>query len=108
MPTRMWQVIIRSGGVGERLKPAALKNNLSTVVGGGPATALGMLRCAISPLSAIHCSEMILPVLHPATGEVVGTIDVESDRPNAFSPRDKDFLEDCANVTLALWTESPQ
>ena len=51
---------------------------------------------------------MILPVLHPATGEVVGTIDVESDRPNAFSPRDKDFLEDCANVTLALWTESPK
>src|SRR6266568_1220751 len=24
--------------------------------------------------------------------------------PNAFSPRDKDFLEDCANLTLALWT----
>ena len=28
--------------------------------------------------------------------------------PNAFSPRDNDFLEDCANVTLALWTESPK
>jgi hypothetical protein len=27
---------------------------------------------------------------------------------NAFSSRDKDFLEDCANVTLALWTESPK
>jgi len=35
-------------------------------------------------------------------------IDGESDRPNAFSPRDKGFLEDCANVTLALWTESPK
>ena len=27
--------------------------------------------------------------------------------PNAFSPRDKDFLEDCANLTLALWTKAP-
>ena|SRR5438445_5422099 len=49
-----------------------------------------------------------LPVLHPATGEAVGTIDVESDRPNVFSPRDKDFFEDCANAILALWTETPK
>jgi hypothetical protein len=50
---------------------------------------------------------MILPVLHPATGEVVGTIDDDA-IPNAFSPRDQDLLEDYANVTLALWPESPQ
>jgi hypothetical protein len=40
-------------------------------------------------------SEMILPVLDPAIGEVVGTIDVESDRSNPFSPRDKDFRRLC-------------
>jgi L-methionine (R)-S-oxide reductase len=45
--------------------------------------------------------EMIVPVLHD--GVVVGTIDVESDRLNAFSDEDTAFLETCAKILLPLW-----
>lgn len=50
-------------------------------------------------------SEMILPVLHPKTGAVIGTIDVESERANAFTARHHQFLGDCAKAALSLWTE---
>jgi len=32
-----------------------------------------------------------------------GTIDVESDRPNAFTPEDEVFLTGCAEVLVPLW-----
>jgi putative methionine-R-sulfoxide reductase with GAF domain len=48
-------------------------------------------------------SEMIVPVLHPGDGRVVGTVDVESDRANAFSPRDREMIEQCAQAALPLW-----
>ena len=48
-------------------------------------------------------SEVIVPILDPATGTVIGTIDVESDRVNAFSARDQEVLEDCARAALPLW-----
>ena len=48
-------------------------------------------------------AEIIVPVLDRATGEVVGTIDVASDRTAAFDERDVDFLEACAQAAAALW-----
>jgi putative methionine-R-sulfoxide reductase with GAF domain len=47
-------------------------------------------------------SEAIFPVVAD-TGEVIGTIDVESDRPNAFSPGDEQFLRACAIALRPLW-----
>jgi putative methionine-R-sulfoxide reductase with GAF domain len=50
-------------------------------------------------------SEAIFPVLSDA-GEVIGTIDVESDRRNAFSPEDEQFLQACAIALRRLWYPS--
>jgi GAF domain-containing protein len=50
-------------------------------------------------------AEMIEPVLNEA-GRVVGTIDVESDRVNAFSPRDEELLSACAARLAWLWSPS--
>jgi putative methionine-R-sulfoxide reductase with GAF domain/uncharacterized damage-inducible protein DinB len=47
-------------------------------------------------------SEGIFPVLG-ASGEVIGTIDVESDRRDAFSAEDERFLRACASALQPLW-----
>jgi putative methionine-R-sulfoxide reductase with GAF domain len=47
-------------------------------------------------------SEIIIPVLDDSTA-VLGTIDVESERANAFSGDDCEFLEQCAQAALPLW-----
>jgi L-methionine (R)-S-oxide reductase len=49
-------------------------------------------------------SEIIVPVLSPSDGQVIGTIDVESELENAFSPKDQRVLEQCAIAALPLWT----
>ena len=49
-------------------------------------------------------SEIIVPVLDEKTGAVIGTIDVESEQPNAFSDDDQRMLEDCARAARPLWT----
>jgi L-methionine (R)-S-oxide reductase len=46
-------------------------------------------------------SEIIVPVLQD--GIVVGTIDVESERVNAFSEKDQQMLQECACAALPLW-----
>jgi putative methionine-R-sulfoxide reductase with GAF domain len=48
-------------------------------------------------------SEIIVPILDPQTGTVIGTIDVESERANRFSPHDQQLLEQCAQAALPLW-----
>ena len=48
-------------------------------------------------------AEAIFPVLS-ADGTVVGTIDVESDRVNAFTSEDVTFLQKCALLLAPLWT----
>lgn len=48
-------------------------------------------------------SEIIVPVISSQTGAVVGTIDVESERKNAFADADQKFLEECAGAILGLW-----
>jgi L-methionine (R)-S-oxide reductase len=48
-------------------------------------------------------SEMIVPVLAPGEDRVIGTVDVESDEVNRFSPRDQQMIEQCAQAALPLW-----
>jgi putative methionine-R-sulfoxide reductase with GAF domain len=47
-------------------------------------------------------AELILPVFDES-GRVVGTIDVESDRVNAFGCRDEELLAACAKSVAWLW-----
>jgi L-methionine (R)-S-oxide reductase len=47
------------------------------------------------------CAEAIFPVA--IDGRVVGTIDVESDRTNAFGPQDEEFLKTCTLILTPLW-----
>ena len=48
-------------------------------------------------------SEIIVPVKQPRASPVVGLIDVESDRVNAFSSADQAFLERCADALSSVW-----
>ena len=47
-------------------------------------------------------SEIIVPVVSPS-GAVIGTVDVESDRANAFTDRDTEMIEQCIAAALPLW-----
>jgi L-methionine (R)-S-oxide reductase len=47
-------------------------------------------------------SEMIVPVLG-FDGRVIGTVDVESDQSEAFSDRDRQMIELCADTAKMLW-----
>lgn len=49
-------------------------------------------------------SEIIVPIT-TATGEVVGTLDVEDAHENAFADADRKFLEACARALMRLWSE---
>jgi putative methionine-R-sulfoxide reductase with GAF domain/uncharacterized Fe-S cluster protein YjdI len=55
--------------------------------------------------SAATQAEMIVPVVDPASREVVGTIDVASNRRDAFGGDDRDLVEECGRVILSFWTE---
>lgn len=48
-------------------------------------------------------SEMIVPILGAETGIAIGTLDVESDRTNAFGDEDRDFVERCALGLMPLF-----
>ena len=48
-------------------------------------------------------SEIIVPVLSPGSDRVIGTIDAESDKLNAFSARDQQMIDQCAQAALPLW-----
>lgn len=48
-------------------------------------------------------SEIIVPVLDWTAKNVVGTIDVESERPNAFSEEVQVLLEACCHIIRPLW-----
>ena len=50
-------------------------------------------------------SEIIVPVLDGADGKAIGTIDVESERLNAFDSSTQSLLEECANVLKSFWTQ---
>jgi L-methionine (R)-S-oxide reductase len=48
-------------------------------------------------------SEMIVPVFDQAGERVLGTIDVESEEPNAFAKDIEDLLEACSEAVRPLW-----
>ncbi|MGH9718432.1 MAG: GAF domain-containing protein [Candidatus Acidiferrales bacterium] len=48
-------------------------------------------------------SEIIVPVLAPGGSRVMGTVDVESERADAFTPADQKMIEQCAGAALPLW-----
>ena len=48
-------------------------------------------------------SEIIVPILDPAGDRVIGTLDIESEKPRAFTPEEQAFLESCAAVIRPLW-----
>ena len=50
-------------------------------------------------------SEAIVPVVDPATGAVVGTLDVESAERDAFTDADQQALERCAAALGGLFAE---
>jgi putative methionine-R-sulfoxide reductase with GAF domain len=51
-------------------------------------------------------SEIIIPILDPRDQRVVGTVDVESERADAFSDADRKNLEECALAALVLWVKA--
>ena len=48
-------------------------------------------------------SEIIVPIFGPSGDRVIGTIDVESDRVNAFRSDTETLLESCAQMISKLW-----
>jgi L-methionine (R)-S-oxide reductase len=48
-------------------------------------------------------SEIIVPIFDAGQGNVVGTIDVESEQANAFDQATEKILVACANVVAPLW-----
>jgi L-methionine (R)-S-oxide reductase len=48
-------------------------------------------------------SEIIVPILDQAQNRVLGTVDVESEEPNAFNRDIEDLLEACSRVIRPLW-----
>lgn len=51
-------------------------------------------------------AEAIFPVRAPGGAVIVGTLDVESDQPHAFTAEDVSFLEACASILMVLWKGS--
>ena len=49
-------------------------------------------------------SEIIVPIVDHRSDRVVGTLDVESDRKNAFTDEDQQRLEAYARAIAPLWT----
>jgi putative methionine-R-sulfoxide reductase with GAF domain/uncharacterized Fe-S cluster protein YjdI len=84
---------------GEGLTGAALRARETVVVGDVQTDP----RCLAA--HADTRSEMIVPVLDPATREVVGTVDIESERADAFGTDDRALAEDSARAIAPLWTE---
>ena len=48
-------------------------------------------------------SEIVVPVFDKTGKQIVGTIDVEGEKTNAFGDDDVNFLEDCARKISELW-----
>ena len=48
-------------------------------------------------------SEILIPAFDPQKGNVIGTINVESDRLDAVSEQDRELLERCARSALSIW-----
>jgi L-methionine (R)-S-oxide reductase len=83
--------------VGEGLTGAAIEQKRAVIVGD--------VRNDPRYLTAFGStlSEIIVPVLAPGEERVIGTVDIESENANAFSARDQQMIEQCAQAALPLW-----
>jgi hypothetical protein len=48
-------------------------------------------------------SRIVIPILGPTAGQVVGLLEVESDAPDAFDEEVRQRLEECAALLRPLW-----
>jgi L-methionine (R)-S-oxide reductase len=51
-------------------------------------------------------SEIIVPVMNAARDQVLGTIDVESERPHALDEAAQAWLQECAIALRSFWEDS--
>ena len=51
-------------------------------------------------------AECVVPVRSATDGSVIGTIDVEAERVNAFTVRDVHLLDRCAEELAPMWAEA--
>jgi GAF domain-containing protein len=49
-------------------------------------------------------AEAVFVIASPENGRIIGTIDVESDKTDAFTMDDQVFLRGCAVALAPLWT----
>jgi L-methionine (R)-S-oxide reductase len=58
-------------------------------------------------LIALHTtrSEIIIPVVDVAGERVIGTLDVESQRPHAFGPESQTALEEIVRILVPFWID---
>jgi L-methionine (R)-S-oxide reductase len=85
--------------VGHGLSGAAVAGRQAVVVGDVTADPRYLTAFAST------LSEAVVPVLDPATGAVVGTVDVESAVRDAFTAADRQMLERCAAALAGLFAE---
>jgi L-methionine (R)-S-oxide reductase len=85
--------------VGHGLSGAAVAGRQAVVVGDVTADPRYLTAFAST------LSEAVVPVLDPATGAVVGTVDVESAERDAFTAADRQVLERCAAALAGLFAE---
>ncbi len=48
-------------------------------------------------------SEMIVPVMSPGDARVIGMVDVESEKANAFGESDQKMIEQCIQAGITIW-----
>jgi L-methionine (R)-S-oxide reductase len=99
--------IIASSGPGAPAYPTfpVTKGLTSSAIREKSAVVVGEVRSDPRFLTAFGStlSEIIVPILDARDSRVVGTIDVESERANAFSATEQRKLEECAHAALGLW-----
>jgi putative methionine-R-sulfoxide reductase with GAF domain len=81
------------------------KGLTSRAISGKKTVNVGDVACDPNYLTALDTtrSEIIVPVLNATSDRVVGTIDVESERPNAFDSKAQALLEECARLLADFW-----
>jgi L-methionine (R)-S-oxide reductase len=99
--------VIGWSGPGESAYPRfPITQGLSgTAVSSGETVVVGDVTADPRYLTAFGStrSEIIVPVIVPATRKVAGTIDVESEHKNAFTDADRATLERCAAAIADLF-----
>jgi len=89
--------------VSKGLTGAALREKRAVVVGDVRNDPRYLTTFSNNQSGGSTLSEIIVPVFAPGEDRVIGTVDVESEKANAFGPRDQQMIEQCAQAALPLW-----